>query len=298
MKQQTGKWMILGGVILAMLLSSLDQTIVSTAMPTIVQELHGLEHISWVFTAYMLGSTVTVPIYGKLSDIFGRRNLYLLGIAIFLGGSILCGLSQDMTQLIFFRGLQGIGGGAMMVNSFAIIGDVFPPAERGKYQGMIGGVFGLSSVAGPLLGGWITDNTSWRWVFYVNIPLGIIAIIVLSAALPKIPVHARNRKIDWLGGLFITTALVPLLLSLVWGGSVYQWSSWQIIASLALSFVSLFIFIQNEKRVQNPILSLGLFTNKVFLVSVCALFFTAMGMFGAILYVPIFSQGVIGGSAT
>jgi EmrB/QacA subfamily drug resistance transporter len=298
MKQQTGKWMILSGVILAMLLSSLDQTIVSTAMPTIVQELHGLEHISWVFTAYMLGSTVTVPIYGKLSDIFGRRNLYLLGIAIFLGGSVLCGLSQDMTQLIFFRGLQGIGGGAMMVNSFAIIGDVFPPAERGKYQGMIGGVFGLSSVAGPLLGGWITDHTSWRWVFYVNIPLGIIAIIVLSAALPKIPVHNRDRKIDWLGAFFIITTLVPLLLSLVWGGSVYQWLSWQILASLAVSFVSLFIFIQNEKRVRNPILSLSLFNNRVFLVSVCALFFTAMGMFGAILYVPIFSQGVIGGSAT
>src|SRR4051812_31486116 len=213
--KQRSKWAILSGVILAMLLSSLDQTIVSTAMPTIVQELHGLEHISWVFTAYMLGSTVTVPIYGKLSDIFGRRNLYLLGIGIFLGGSVLCGLSQDMTQLILFRGLQGIGGGAMMVNSFAIIGDVFPPAERGKYQGMIGGVFGLSSVAGPLLGGWITDNTSWRWVFYVNIPLGIIAIIVLSLALPKIPAHTKDRRIDWLGTGFIITTLIPLLLSLV-----------------------------------------------------------------------------------
>jgi EmrB/QacA subfamily drug resistance transporter len=298
MKQETGKLMVLSGVILAMLLSSLDQTIVSTAMPTIVQELSGLEHISWVFTAYMLGSTVTVPIYGKLSDLFGRRNLYLLGIVIFLAGSVLCGLSQNMSQLIFFRGLQGIGGGAMMVNSFAIIGDVFPPAERGKYQGMIGGVFGLSSIAGPLLGGWITDNTSWRWVFYVNIPLGIIAIIVLSTALPKIAVQARNRKIDWLGAFFIVTCLVPLLLCLVWGGSVYQWASWQIVTALVISFLSLFIFIRNEKRVVNPILSLDLFKNKVFLVSVCAMFFTAMGMFGAIIYVPIFSQGVIGGSAT
>ncbi|MGN6164355.1 MAG: MFS transporter, partial [Flavisolibacter sp.] len=196
MEQQTSKRMILSGVILAMLLSSLDQTIVSTAMPTIVQELHGLEHISWVFTAYMLGSTVTVPIYGKLSDIFGRRNLYILGIIIFLIGSMLCGLSQNMTQLILFRGLQGIGGGAMMVNSFAIIGDVFPPADRGKYQGIMGSVFGLSSIGGPLLGGWITDNASWRWVFYVNIPLGIIAIIVLLAALPKIVSTARDKKID------------------------------------------------------------------------------------------------------
>lgn len=296
--QQKSKWAILSGVILAMLLSSLDQTIVSTAMPTIVQELHGLEHISWVFTAYMLGSTVTVPIYGKLSDIFGRRNLYLVGIGIFLFGSILCGLSQNMTQLILFRGLQGIGGGAMMVNSFAIIGDVFPPAERGRYQGMIGGIFGLSSVAGPLLGGWITDNTSWRWVFYVNVPLGLIAIGVLASALPKIAGHIRDKKIDWWGAFFILTTLVPLLLSMVWGGSVYKWTSWTIISSLIISFISLFIFINLEKRATNPILSLDLFKNKVFLVSVCALFLTSMGMFGAILYVPIFSQGVIGGSAT
>lgn len=296
--QQQSKMVILSGVILAMLLSSLDQTIVSTAMPTIVQELNGLEHISWVFTAYMLGSTVTVPIYGKLSDMFGRRTLYLVGIGIFLAGSALCGLSQSMNQLILFRGLQGIGGGAMMVNSFAIIGDVFPPAERGKYQGMIGGVFGLSSVAGPLLGGWITDHTSWRWVFYVNIPLGIVAIVVLMATLPKIAAHLQNRSIDWWGALSLTTCLVPLLLSLVWGGSVYDWVSWPIVLSLTLAVVSLVTFIAVEKRTANPILSLNLFQNKVFLVSVIATFFTAMGMFGAIIYIPIFSQGVIGSSAT
>lgn len=281
-----------------MLLSSLDQTIVSTAMPTIVQELNGLEHISWVFTAYMLGSTVTVPIYGKLSDIFGRKTLYLIGIGIFLVGSALCGLSQSMNQLILFRGLQGIGGGAMMVNSFAIIGDVFPPAERGKYQGMIGGVFGLSSVAGPLLGGWITDNTSWRWVFYVNLPLGIVAILVLIATLPKIAGQLQNRSIDWWGGLLIVSTLVPLLLSLVWGGSVYSWASWPIVAALSMAIVSLVLFIRVEKRTKNPILSLDLFRNRVFLVSVIAMFLTAMGMFGAIIYIPIFSQGVIGGSAT
>lgn len=296
--KQSNKWMILSGVMLAMLLSSLDQTIVSTAMPTIVQELHGLEHMSWVFTAYMLGSTVTVPIYGKLSDIFGRRNLYLLGILIFLIGSMLCGLSQNMMQLILFRGLQGIGGGAMMVNSFSIIGEVFPPAERGKYQGMIGGVFGLSSVAGPLLGGWITDNVSWRWVFYVNIPLGILALFVLSATLPKMATHKNNKKIDWWGGFFITATLIPLLLSLVLGGSVYQWTSAIVIGALSISLISLLIFIKIEKTTSNPILSLDLFKNKTFVVSVSAMFLTAMGMFGAILYVPIFSQGVIGGSAT
>jgi EmrB/QacA subfamily drug resistance transporter len=290
--------MVLAGVILAMLLSSLDQTIVSTAMPTIVHELHGLEHISWVFTAYMLGSTVTVPIYGKLSDMFGRRNLYILGILLFMGGSILCGISGSMNQLILFRAIQGIGGGAMMVNSFAIIGDVFPPAERGKYQGLIGGVFGLSSIGGPLLGGWITDHVSWRWVFYVNIPLGIIAILVLSAALPKIARHDKDRNIDFAGAFLLITALVPLLLSLVWGGSLYPWASWQIALFIIISFVSILLFIRTEKKAQNPILSLNLFQNKVFLVSVFAMFLTAMGMFGAIIYIPLFSQGVIGGSAT
>lgn len=298
MEKQASKWMILSGVILAMLLSSLDQTIVSTAMPTIVQELHGLEHMSWVFTAYMLGSTVTVPIYGKLSDIFGRRNLYLLGIFIFLGGSVLCGMSGSMNQLIIFRAIQGIGGGAMMVNSFAIIGDVFPPAERGKYQGYIGAVFGLSSIAGPLLGGWITDHTSWRWVFYVNIPLGILAIAVLSANLPKIVPQVKDRKIDWLGAAFIVATLVPLLLSLVWGGSLYPWASMPIVGSLVFSAIALLIFLKIEKSVSNPILSLSLFKNRVFVVSVCSMFLSAMGMFGAIMYVPIFSQGVIGGSAT
>lgn len=298
MEDQKSKYAILSGVMLAMLLSSLDQTIVSTAMPTIVQELHGLEHFSWVFTAYMLGSTVTVPVYGKLSDMFGRRNLYLLGIIVFLFGSVLCGMSKSMNQLIAFRAIQGIGGGAMMVNSFAIIGDVFPPAERGKFQGYIGAVFGLSSIAGPLLGGWITDHTNWRWVFYVNIPLGIVAFTVLTYTLPKITGSLRDKKIDWWGAFFITLALVPLLLSLVWGGSVYAWQSVQIISALALSVVAFFIFIFVEKRAANPILALGLFKNRVFVVSVTCLFLTAMAMFGAIMYVPIFSQGVIGGSAT
>jgi EmrB/QacA subfamily drug resistance transporter len=289
---------VISGVMTAMLLSSLDQTIVSTAMPEIVRELQGLEHLSWVFTAYMLASTVTVPIYGKLSDQFGRRGFYLLGIVIFLGGSILCGFSQNMTQLIFFRGIQGIGGGAIMVNSFAIIGDVFPPAERGKWQGIIGAVFGLSSIAGPLIGGWITDNFDWEWVFFVNIPIGIVAMVILSIAMPKLDSRASARHIDFLGSFLITATLVPILLALVWGGSEYAWDSQQIMLMVGGGLLALVLFIMAERKAKQPILSPNLFRNRVFTVSAMTLFLTAMAMFGAIMYIPIFAQGVIGVSAT
>jgi EmrB/QacA subfamily drug resistance transporter len=301
MPTQTGaknKFVILGGVILGMLLSALDQTIVSTAMPKIVGELNGLAHLSWVFTAYLLASTITVPIYGKLSDIFGRRGLYLLGIFIFLVGSALSGLANSMFLLILFRGLQGIGGGAIMVNSFAIIGDIFPPQERGKWQGLIGGVFGLASIAGPLLGGWITDQFSWRWIFYINIPLGIIAMLVLAFALPRMAASNRLRIVDYRGAIFLTCTLVPFLLALVWGGSEYTWGSWQIFSLLVIATISVILFIITEWRSKDPILSLGLFKNRTFLVSVLTTFVTGMGMFGAILYIPIFAQGVIGISAT
>jgi EmrB/QacA subfamily drug resistance transporter len=295
---KNNKIAILGGIIMAMLLSALDQTIVSTAMPKIVGELNGLSHLTWVFTAYMLTSAITVPIYGKLSDIFGRRGLYLLGIAIFLVGSALSGLAGSMLWLIIFRGLQGIGGGAIMVNSLAIIADVFPPQERGKWQGLIGGIFGLASIAGPLLGGFITDNFSWRWIFYINIPLGILAMVVLAYVLPKIAVDTKDRSIDYAGAGLLATTLVPFLLALVWGGSQYAWSSSIILSLFGGAFISLVLFLWTESRVKEPILSLGLFKNRVFLVSVIATFLTAMGMFGAIIYIPIFAQGVIGISAT
>ena len=296
MKNKRG--IILLGVLLAMLLSALDQTIVATAMPQIVREMNGLSQLSWVFTAYMLASTVTIPIYGKLSDMFGRRGLFMTGVAIFLFGSILSGIAQNMTQLIFFRGLQGIGAGAIMVNSFAIIGELYSPAERGKWQGIMGGVFGLATIVGPLLGGWLTDNFSWRWVFYVNIPIGIIAIAILAAAMPKIVHDVKGRSVDFAGAILITAGLVPVLLAFVWAGSRYPWGSWQVISLLCFGAAALLAFGLVERKAHEPVLSLDLFKNKVFAISAATVFLTSMGMFGAIVYITVFAQGVIGVSAT
>jgi EmrB/QacA subfamily drug resistance transporter len=289
---------ILLGVVLAMLLAALDQTIVSTALPRIVTDLNGLSHMSWVFTAYMLASTVTVPIYGKLSDIFGRRFFFLGAIAIFLVGSILSGLSQNMTQLILFRGLQGIGGGGMMVNAIAIIGDIFTPRERGRYQGALGGIFGLASIIGPFLGGWITDNYSWHWIFYINIPLGLVAIAVLASFMPKIVHDIKDRSIDYLGAGLLVLCLVPLLLGLVWGGSQYAWGSVEIIGLLTVAAIALVLFLLVERRAHDPIVSLDFFKHRVFTFSVIATLLSAVGMFGAIMYIPLFAQGVTGVSAT
>ncbi len=286
------------GAMLAMLLAALDQTIVSTAMPKIVTELNGLEHLSWVFTAYMLASVITVPLYGKLSDIYGRRFFYLFGIVIFLVGSVLSGAATSMLQLILFRAIQGIGGGAIMVNSFAIVGDLFDARERGRWQGLIGGMWGLSSIIGPLLGGFITDNFSWRWIFYINIPLGIIAFATIYFLLPKIVHHVSDKRIDFFGAALLGGSLIPFLLALVWGGSTYPWISPLIIWLFCATLILLYYFIKEEQQAEDPVLPLHFFKNRAFSGSVAAVFFSAMGMFGAIVYLPLFAQQVIGLSAT
>jgi EmrB/QacA subfamily drug resistance transporter len=288
---------ILIGVILGMLLAALDQTIVGTALPHIVASLGGLDHYAWVVTAYLLASTVSIPIWGKLSDIYGRRTFFILGMIIFLVGSALAGTSQNMTQLIIYRGIQGLGAGAMMPIAMAIIGDLFPPAERGKWQGLIVAVFGLASIVGPTLGGWITDNWGWRWVFYVNMPVGVIAILTAGFVMPKLVIR-RQHIIDYLGVVTLVAGTVPLLLAFSWAGTQYAWGSWQIISLFSFSVVMLIIFFLVEMRATEPIISPQLFKNSIFTVSTIAMFLVSAGMFGAILYLPLFVQGVLGNTAT
>ncbi|MCZ7569673.1 MAG: MFS transporter [Ardenticatenaceae bacterium] len=287
----------MAGVMLGMLLSALDQTVVGTAMPRIIADLNGLQHYAWVFTAYMLASTVTVPIYGKLSDIYGRRPFFIGGMILFLLGSALSGMSQNMTQLILFRGLQGLGAGGMMPIVQAIVGDIFTPAERGKWQGLLMGVFGIATIIGPTLGGWLTDSWGWRWVFYVNMPVGVVAIVTAGFALPGQSRH-REHTIDYTGVATLIAGTVPLLLAFSWAGTQYPWLSTQIVGLLVFAVAMLAIFFFIEMRAPEPIISPSLFRNGIFSVSVIATFLVSIGMFGAIMYLPLFVQGVIGQSAT
>lgn len=292
------------GLMLTLLLAALDQTIVGTAMPRIIAQLNGFERYAWVTTTYLLTSTIAVPIIGKLSDLYGRKWFLLGGAVLFVAASALCGAAGDlplgidgMNQLILFRGLQGIGGGMITGIVFTVIGDIFPPTERGKIQGLFSAVFGLSSVFGPALGGWITDNLSWRWAFYVNLPVGIIAISTLFFAFPYFKPEGTKRVIDWAGVATLIAGLVPLLLALTWV-SEYGWTSSRVLGLLALAIVMIGAFLFFESRAEEPILSLSLFKNPIFSISAVALFMTGMGMFGAILFIPLFMQGVIGVSAT
>lgn len=288
---------VMSALMMAMLLAALDQTIVSTALPRIANDLHGLNKYSWVATAYLLTSAVSTPLYGKISDMYGRKKIFQSAIVIFLIGSALCGLSQNMTQLIFFRGLQGLGAGGLMVMVLTIIGDVVSPRQRGRYQGYFGGVFALASVIGPLLGGLFTDHLSWRWVFYVNLPLGVIALSVIAARL-HLPVRKTKHKVDYAGAALLAISVVSLLLATVWGGVDYPWGSIQIIGLIAGSLIAALLFVWRETAAAEPIIPLSLFKNEIFSVSVILSLLVGVVMFGAIIFLPEYQQLVRGDSAT
>jgi EmrB/QacA subfamily drug resistance transporter len=288
---------IFSGLMAGMLLAALDGTIVATALPTIVGELGGLDHLSWVVTAYLLTTTASTPLYGKLSDLYGRKLLFQAAIVIFLIGSVLCGLSQSMGQLVAFRAVQGVGAGGLMAMAFAIIGDVVSPRERGRYTGYLGAVFAFSSVVGPFLGGFIVDNLTWRWVFFVNVPVGIAALFITAAVL-KLPVLRREHAIDWLGAGILVVGVSSLLLGLVWGGREHAWSSPMIIGLLGGFVVLLVAFIVWENRVDEPILPLRLFHERTFMVSTILALLVGAAMYGGIVFLPLFLQAVTGASAT
>ena len=285
------------GTALALLLAALDQTIVGTAIPRIVADLNGLDRLAWVTTAYLVTSTTMTPIAGKLGDLFGRKPFMLAGMVGFVILSALCGLAQDMTQLIFFRGAQGIFGGVLFATVFTVIGDLFPPSQRGRLAGLFGGVFGLSSIVGPTAGGWITDNWGWRWVFEVNIPVGIIAVAVVLVGLPYVRSKASWRDIDFAGAITLAGGVVPLLVGLTITRD-HSWTSPEVLGLFALSAVMLLAFGVAESRVEHPIVPLHLFKNPTFTVSMVVGFLTAFGMFGSILFTPLVFQGVLGISAT
>jgi EmrB/QacA subfamily drug resistance transporter len=285
------------GVAMALLLAALDQTVVGVAMPRIVSELHGLGLYAWVTTAYLITSTALVPVAGKLGDMFGRKPFLLAGMVGFVGASALCGTSQNMAELVLFRGLQGVFGGVLFASTFAVLADVFPPEQRARMSGLFGAVFGLSSVVGPTLGGFLTDGPGWRWVFYVNIPLGIAAVILVAARLPRVQSSARVRDIDWLGTGLLFAGLSPLLIALSMTRD-HAWVSPQVLGLLVLAAVALIGFYVVERRVEHPIVPFQLFKLNIFAVPAAISFFSGVGMFGAVIFVPLLYQGVLGTSAT
>jgi EmrB/QacA subfamily drug resistance transporter len=288
---------IYAGLMTTLLLAALDQTIVATALPRIVNDLGGITQYSWVFTAYMLTSTVTVPLYGKLGDVYGRKNLFLIAIVVFLVGSALCGAATDMTQLVLFRAVQGIGAGGLFPLSLAVIGNIVPPRDRGRWQGLIGAVFAASSIAGPAAGGFIVDNTTWRWVFLVNLPVGAVALVVIVLTMPR-RAPLTEHPIDWLGAGLLAAGTAALLMGLVWGGKSYPWTSVHVVGAFVVAALLLVAFIFVERRASEPILPFDILRNPIVAGSVACMALVGMAMFGTISYVPLFVQGVIGTSAT
>lgn len=290
-------WLVMSGLMLGLLIAALDQTIVATALPTIASDLHGLSHLSWVVTAYLLASTASTPLWGKLGDLYGRKSFFQGAIVIFLIGSALSGLSTSMVELIGFRALQGLGGGGLIVGAQAIVGDVVPPKDRGRYQGLFGAVFGVASVIGPLVGGFFVDNLSWRWVFYVNLPIGAVALLVTAAVLPSVGQRV-HRVIDYLGTALVASGATALILLTSLGGVSYGWSSPPILFLGVLGVILLVGFVLAERRAVEPIIPLRLFANKVFSATSAIGFVVGFAMFGAITYLPTFLQIVKGVSPT
>jgi len=289
---------VFSGVALAMLMAAMDQTIVATALPTMAAELGSLKDLPWVVTAYLLVSTATTPIYGKLSDLYGRKRILQIAIWLFLAGSLLCSMAQSMTQLIVFRGLQGLGGGGLMALAFTIIGDVVAPRERGRYQGYIGGVFALASVAGPLLGGVFTEKLSWHWIFLINLPVGAAALLMTRRALGRLPKGTAHPRIDYLGAALLIAAVTSLLFVVSRGGTVVPWNSPVILGLTAAGLVLLTVFIVHERRVEEPILPMHLFRIPVFAVATPIVTVSAMTLFAGIVYLPLHLQLVLGTGVT
>ncbi len=289
--------LVFGALLLVLFVAALDQTIVSTALPTIVGDLGGLQHLSWVVTAYLLASTIVAPLYGKLGDLYGRKRLLQAALVIFLIGSALCGAAQTMYQLIAFRAIQGLGGGGLIVLVIASVGDLVPPRERGRYQGYFGGVFGVATVVGPLLGGFFVDNLSWRWIFYVNLPVGVLAFVVLAIAFQTQQTTKRHR-IDYVGTVVLGAALSAIVLYTSLGGTTYGWGSPQLLAVLAIGIVLLAVFPYVERRAAEPILPLELFENRTFAVTSAIGFIVGFALFGAVTFVPLYLQVIKGHSPT
>ncbi|HEK9101127.1 TPA: MFS transporter [Bacillus pseudomycoides] len=295
-QENQNRKLLLIGLVIAMVFAALDGTIVGTAMPRIVGELGGLSLMTWLTTAYMLTSTTVVPIAGKLADLLGRRNVYITGLVIFMVGSALCGMANGMTELIIFRGIQGLGGGIMMPMAMIIIGDMFTGKERAKWQGIFGALYGLASVIGPQVGGWIVDAVNWRWVFYINLPVGVLATIFIAMGLKS---HKQTGpiKIDIAGIFTMILGVVSLLLALTFGGKDYAWDSWQIIGLFAFAIIGIVSFVIVETKAEEPILPMHFFKNRTFTLLNAIGFFMSIGMFGAIMFVPFFMQGIVGVSA-